>query len=107
MDPNETINRTGGNLPWDNILPWEWQWHLDAIEWIWGIAIAVLIWFTISAMKYRKQAANQLGRNVEDFAGQTTEANGKMPVFLMLTYAAVTLFFFTYTLIYFFFGYTY
>lgn len=106
MNPEQQISN-GGNLPWDNIQPWEWQWPLEAIVWAFGIGIGLLIWFAIASLKYRKHPANFLGRNVEDFAGQTAEANGKVPVYMMLVIAAYFIFLLFYTGIYFFFGYTY
>ncbi len=91
----------------DRLQPWEMNWGQEAIQWGFIIALFVLIWFAVGALRYRKNTANQLGRNVEDFAGQTQEANGPIPIFLLLTYIVVFVALTLYATIYFFTGYNY
>jgi len=88
-------------------IPWEVNWGQEAMNWLFIIGLLALVWFATAALRYRKNPANILGRNVEDFAGQVQEGNGPIPVFLILTYIAVFVMLTLYAVLYIFNGYNY
>ena len=55
----------------------------------------------------RKRLPDELGRNVEDFAGVQQEANGPLPVYLMMLYGLVATGIIGYIIITIFSGYNY
>lgn len=89
------------------VQPWDMNWGQELFNWGFAIGLILLIWFATMALRYRKNPANILGRNVEDFAGQVQEGNGPIPVFLILTYMTVFTMVIIYGVIYFFTGYNY
>lgn len=88
-------------------IPWEINWGQEIWNWAFIIGLLALVIFSTQALRFRKNPANILGRNVEDFAGQVQEGNGPIPVFLLLTYLVVFVTLTTYALIYIFSGYNY
>ncbi len=77
------------NNPNTPILPWDWNLPLELTVWFIVLILVVGIWVWTRAGVDRKNLPDILGRNVEDFAGVTQEANGPIPVFLLLLYLAV------------------
>ncbi|HST06389.1 MAG TPA: hypothetical protein VLQ48_16880 [Chloroflexia bacterium] len=75
--------------PTDLIKPWEWNPLVDSVVWILVVIIAGLVILWTRAGRDRKHTPDQLGRNVEDFAGLTQESNGPVPVFLFVLFVAV------------------
>jgi hypothetical protein len=73
----------------DLIKPWQWNYFIEGVMWF---VIILLVVGTITwtrAGKDRKHLPDQLGRNVEDFAGIAQESNGPVPTFLFLLYLVV------------------
>ncbi len=75
----------------DLIKPWSWNIALEGVMWFVVILLLVGIIMWTRAGKDRKNLPDELGRNVEDFAGITQESNGPVPMFLFLLYLAVAL----------------
>jgi hypothetical protein len=93
--------------PGDLIKPWSWNIALEALMWF---VVLLLVAGTIlwtSAGKDRKHLPDQLGRNVEDFAGVTQESNGPVPRFLLVFYLVVALFMIGYPTVTLIFNYNY
>ena len=85
--------------PGDLIKPWSWNIVLEAFAWLVIILLtaAVIIW--TRAGRDRRNLPEQLGRNVEDFAGLTQESNGSIPGFLLLFYLVVAAFMIGYPIV--------
>jgi Na+/H+ antiporter NhaC len=91
----------------DLILPWQWNWVLDIVFWF---IVALLVVGTIvwtMAGKDRKHLPDEVGRNVEDFAGVAQESNGPIPLFLLIFYLVVGLFIAGYPIVTLIFNYNY
>jgi hypothetical protein len=93
--------------PTDLIKPWSWNIFLDLTVWFIVGLVGVLIWFWVRSGRDRKNLPDILGRNVEDFAGVTQEANGPIPMFLFLLYLIVALFIIGYPTVTLIFNYHY
>ena len=93
--------------PTDLIKPWEWNPLVDAVVWILVLIIGLTVILWIRAGRDRKHTADELGRNVEDFAGVTQESNGPIPVFLFALFISVGGFLILYPIITLIFGYNY
>lgn len=93
--------------PDDLIKPWSWNIVLEGF--LWGIIIFLTagIWLWTRSGKDRKNTPDILGRNVEDFAGVAQEANGPIPVFLLILYLVVVLFLIGYPTVTLIVGYKY
>lgn len=93
--------------PGDLIKPWSWNIVLEGLVWfiIILIASAVILW--TRAGRDRRNLPDQVGRNVEDFAGLTQESNGPIPVFLLVFYLVVGLFMVGYPIVTLIFNYDY
>src|SRR5437763_4765990 len=91
----------------DLIKPWNWNIFLEGVVWfvVLLIAVAAITW-TWSG-KDRKHLPDEVGRNVEDFAGLTQESNGPIPLFLLLFYLVVALFMIGYPAVTLIFNYNY
>ena len=57
--------------------------------------------------KDRRHLPDEVGRNVEDFAGIAQESNGPIPLFLLLFYLVVSLFIIGYPAVTLIFNYNY
>jgi Na+/H+ antiporter NhaC len=91
----------------DLIKPWSWNVVLEGIMWFVIILLVVGTWAWTTAGKDRRNLPDQVGRNVEDFAGVTQEGNGPIPVFLLLFYLVVGLFMMGYPAVTLIFNYDY
>jgi len=91
----------------DVFKPWSWNLPGEAFLWFWIVLIAGTIFLAAWMGRDRKRLPNDLGRNVEDFAGVQQEANGPLPIYLMALYAAVAIGIVGYIVITIFQGYNY
>ena len=91
----------------DVFKPWSWNLPGEAFLWLWIVIIAASIFLAAWMGRDRKRLPNDLGRNVEDFAGVQQEANGPLPIYLMMLYAAVATGIVGYIVITIFQGYNY
>lgn len=93
--------------PTDLIKPWEWNPLVDSVVWL--LVILLVFWIVLwtRAGRDRKHTPDQLGRNVEDFAGVTQESNGPIPVFLFVLFLLAGGFAILYPIITLIFGYNY
>jgi hypothetical protein len=93
--------------PDDLIKPWNWNIALEGVMWfvVLLILVATVLW--TSAGKDRKHLPDEVGRNVEDFAGVAQESNGPIPLFLLLFYLVVSLFIIGYPAVTLIFNYNY
>jgi len=93
--------------PDDLIKPWTWNWALDLVMWfiIVLLVAGTIIW--TRAGRDRKHLPDEVGRNVEDFAGVAQESNGPIPLFLLLFYLVVGLFIVGYPIVTLIFNYNY
>lgn len=73
----------------DQVKPWDWNFPQDAFLWAWIILLTATIFLAAWMGRDRLRLRNDLGRNVEDFAGVQQEANGPLPIYLMMLYALV------------------
>src|SRR4051794_15844398 len=77
--------------PTDPVLPWDWAWPLEAVMWLVIIIIAGTVIYAARQGRDRRGLPDQLGRDVEDFAGVAQEANGPLTTYLIVFYAVVAL----------------
>lgn len=91
----------------DLIKPWSWNIAIEGVMWFVIILLLVGVVTWTWAGKDRKSLPDQLGRNVEDFAGVTHESNGPMPIFLLLFYLVVATAMISYPVITILAGYNY
>jgi hypothetical protein len=91
----------------DPIKPWSWNLPLELIVWFVVALIVVLVWTWTRSGKDRKNLPDVVGRNIEDFAGVTTEGNGPIPLFLLIFYAIVASFMIGYPIVTLIVGYKY
>jgi hypothetical protein len=91
----------------DLILPWTWNFVLDLVVWFIVLLLVVGTITWTRAGKDRKHLPDEVGRNVEDFAGVTQESNGPIPLFLLLFYLVVGLFIVGYPIVTLIFNYNY
>jgi hypothetical protein len=78
--------------PYDQTVLESWQWNVPLELYVLG-ALAILVAslvFAIGMGRDRRNLPNELGRNVEDFAGLIQEANGPLPWFLVGFYVIIT-----------------
>ncbi|HMA38164.1 MAG TPA: hypothetical protein VKY74_27195 [Chloroflexia bacterium] len=73
----------------DPLKPWDWDLPGEAYMWAWIILIVATVALAAWMGRDRKRLPNDLGRNVEDFAGVQQEANGPLPIYLMMLYGLV------------------
>lgn len=87
------------NTPDELLKPWSWNILLEGFVWLIILLIfaAVILW--TRAGRDRKNLPDQVGRNVEDFAGITQESNGSIPIFLFIVYLIVGLSMLSYPII--------
>src|SRR4051812_14957160 len=78
--------------PGDLIKPWSWNIAIEAVMWFVVLLLVVGAITWTSAGKDRRHLPDEVGRNVEDFAGVTQESNGPIPLFLLMFYLVVALF---------------
>jgi hypothetical protein len=93
--------------PGDLIKPWDWNFVLDAVVWFLVILLTAWIFLWTRAGRDRKNTPDQVGRNVEDFAGITQESNGQVPIFLFIFYLVVAVFAIGYPIVTLIFNYNY
>src|SRR5262245_52106984 len=93
--------------PDDLIKPWSWNWAVELLMWFVVLLILVGTVTWTLAGKDRKNLPDQVGRNVEDFAGVTQESNGPIPIFLLLFYLVVGFFIVAYPAVTLIFNYNY
>lgn len=77
--------------PYDQTVLQPWQWNVPLEVYVLGaflIIVAALV-FAIGMGRDRRNLPNELGRNVEDFAGLIQEANGPLPWFLVGFYVII------------------
>jgi hypothetical protein len=93
--------------PDDLVKPWSWNIFLEAFVWLVVLLIGggIILW--TRAGRDRRHTPDQLGRNVEDFAGLTQESNGAVPIFLFVFYLVVAVFMIGYPIVTLIFGYDY
>ncbi len=91
----------------DLLKPWDWNVGFDAYLWAWIIGMIATIALAAWMGRDRKRLPNDLGRNVEDFAGVQQEANGPLPIYLMMLYAMVAVGIIGYIIITIIHGYNY
>jgi hypothetical protein len=77
--------------PYDQTVlqPWQWNVPLDAYVFVVFLVIVAALVFAIGMGRDRRNLPNELGRNVEDFAGLIQEANGPLPWFLVGFYVMI------------------
>ncbi len=77
--------------PYDQTVlqPWQWNVPLDAYVFVAALVIVAALVFAIGMGRDRRNLPNELGRNVEDFAGLIQEANGPLPWFLVGFYVII------------------
>jgi hypothetical protein len=78
--------------PYDQTVLESWQWNVPLELYVFGafaVIVAALV-FAIGMGRDRRNLPNELGRNVEDFAGLIQEANGPLPWFLVGFYVIIT-----------------
>ncbi len=73
----------------DLVKPWDWNFPQDFYLWAWIIILVATIILAAWMGRDRFHLPNDLGRNVEDFAGVQQEANGPLPIYLMMLYILV------------------
>jgi hypothetical protein len=73
----------------DLVLPWEWNFPHELYLWGWIALMVATIVLAAWMGRDRKHLPNDLGRNVEDFAGVQQESNGPLPIYLMMLYVLV------------------
>jgi len=95
------------NNPNTVILPWDWNLPLELVMWFIVFLLVAGIWIWTRAGVDRKNLPDIVGRNVEDFAGVSQEANGPIPLFLLLFYLTVGIAIVSYPTITLIFGYNY
>ncbi len=93
--------------PGDLIKPWSWNIVLEGVVWFIVLLLTVGVITWTRAGRDRRNLPDQLGRNVEDFAGITQESNGRLPGFLLLFYLVVGLFMLGYPIVTLIFNYNY
>jgi hypothetical protein len=93
--------------PGDLIKPWDWNVFLELVVWGFVVLLVGGIWTWTRSGWTRKHTPDILARNIEDFAGVTQEANGPVPIFLLLLYLVVALFLIGYPLVTLIFNYNY
>ncbi|HUS14231.1 MAG TPA: hypothetical protein VM536_04340 [Chloroflexia bacterium] len=93
--------------PSDLLKPWDWNIAGDAYLLAWIAVIVATIGLAAWMGRDRKRLSDDLGRNVEDFAGVQQEANGPLPIYLMMLYGLVAMGIVGYILITIFSGYNY
>jgi hypothetical protein len=91
----------------DLIKPWTWNLPLDCAMWFIVILLVAGVWLWARAGTIRKNVPDIVGRNIEDFGGVTQEANGPIPLFLLLFYLTVALFTVGYVVVTLIFNYNY
>jgi Na+/H+ antiporter NhaC len=91
----------------DLILPWQWNYVLEGVMWFIVLLLVVGAITWTWAGKDRKHLPDEMGRNVEDFAGIAQESNAPIPVFLLLFYLVVGLFIIGYPVVTLIFNYNY
>jgi len=77
--------------PYDPTVLEPWQWNVPLEAYVLGallVIVAALV-FAIGMGRDRRNLPNELGRNVEDFAGLIQEANGTLPWFLVGFYVMI------------------
>ena len=93
--------------PGDLIKPWSWNILIEGVMWfVVLLLVAGAITWTMAG-KDRKHLPDEVGRNVEDFAGIAQESNGPIPVFLLLFYLVVGSFMIGYPAVTLIFNYNY
>lgn len=73
----------------DLVKPWDWNFPQDFYLWAWIALMVATIALAAWMGRDRLRLRNDLGRNVEDFAGVQQEANGPLPIYLMMLYVLV------------------
>lgn len=73
----------------DLVKPWDWNPFYEGYLWFWIALMVATILLAAWMGRDRKRLSDELGRNVEDFAGVQQEANGPLPFYLMMLYALV------------------
>src|SRR6476620_667334 len=93
--------------PNDLIKPWSWNFVVEALMWFVVLLIfgGTVLWTL--AGKDRRNLTDEVGRNVEDFAGVTQESNDPIPIFLLVFYLVVGLFIIGYPAVTLIFNYNY
>jgi len=73
----------------DLIKPWDWNFVLDIYVWAWIALMVATVVLAAWMGRDRLRLRDELGRNVEDFAGVQQEANGPLPIYLMMLYVLI------------------
>jgi hypothetical protein len=78
--------------PYDQTVLESWQWNVPLELYVLGALLVIVgaLVFAIGMGRDRRNLPNELGRNVEDFAGLIQEANGPLPWFLVGFYVIIT-----------------
>ena len=93
--------------PGDLIKPWSWNILLEGLVWFIVLLLTLTVITWTRAGRDRRNLPEQLGRNVEDFAGITQESNGPIPGFLLLFYLVIAAFAIGYPVVTLIFNYNY
>ena len=79
--------------PYDQtvVQPWQWNFPLEAYVLGFLVLIVAAIVFATQMGRDRRNLPNEMGRNVEDFAGLIQEANAPLPRFLLAFYGIIAI----------------
>lgn len=79
--------------PYDQTVLQPWQWNVPLELYVLGALLVIVgaLVFAIGMGRDRRNLPNELGRNVEDFAGLIQEANGPLPWFLVGFYVIIAM----------------
>ena len=91
----------------DLLKPWSWNIILELTVWFIVFLLVGGIWLWTRSGKDRQNLPDNIGRNIEDFAGVAQESNAPIPLFLLLFYLVVGLFMVGYPVVTLIFGYNY
>jgi hypothetical protein len=77
--------------PYDPLVIEPWDWNLPLEAYVIGALLVIVAAIVFATMmgRDRRNLPNEMGRNVEDFAGLIQEANAPLPWFLVGFYIMI------------------